>query len=63
MTSAFNALSSLEQSMWEYRYVCKQMLQTIPMTNDAIDDWILYLEIQAQQFCEEQLASLKVRRE
>ncbi|KAM3578847.1 hypothetical protein VKS41_008642 [Umbelopsis sp. WA50703] len=59
-TSALNALSSLEQNMWEYKYDCKRMLQTIPMTNDAIDEWILYLEIQAQQLCEEQLANLKV---
>jgi len=57
-SAALNDILVIEQTMWEYRYDCKQLLQTIPVTNDAIDRWILYLEIQAAQQYEEQFASL-----
>lgn len=37
------------------------MLEAIPVTDDAMEGWIMYLEIQAQQQCEEQFSGLKVR--
>jgi hypothetical protein len=50
----------IEQSIWNYQETCKNILDTIPVTDDAMNKWVLYLEIQAQQQYEEQFRDLKV---
>jgi hypothetical protein len=57
--NALNDLLGTEQSLRAYRYACKEMLEAIPVTDDAMERWIMYLEIQAQQQCEEQFSGLK----
>jgi len=52
----------IEQTIWNHQETCKDMLETIPLTDDAMSRWILYLEIQAQQQHEEQFRHLKVRK-
>jgi hypothetical protein len=51
---------NIERSILAYRFAWKELLEIIPVTDDAMDRRIMELEIEVQQLCEEQFRGLKV---